>query len=84
MGKPKGKRAKLKAALSEPPRSSAKATVERLFRSSAIRNKLRRQAVFEQERAQRSREKRERREQRRREREELGDEVSVCRAVARR
>ncbi len=72
MGKLKSKG---KVGHSEPPRSSAKATVDRLFRSSSIRNKLRRQAVFQQEKAQKIREKRERRQQRKKEREELGDEV---------
>ena len=67
--------AKLRRA--EPSRSSAKATVQRLFRSSAIRNKLKRHEVFQREKTQRSKDKRERREQRKKEREMLGDEVSL-------
>ena len=61
----------------EGPRSSAKTTAERLFHSSLIRNKIRRQQAYQQERQQRNKEKRARREQRRREREQLGDKVNL-------
>lgn len=67
-----------RASASNPPRGSAKATVERLFRSSAAGNKIRRQALFQQERLQRNREKRSRREKREKEREKLGDKVDIC------
>ena len=74
MGKPKPK-GKATAAATEPPRSSARATVQRIFPSSRMRNKLRRQLAWEREKQQKMKEKRARREQRRKEREQLGDKV---------
>ena len=59
------------------PRSSAKATAQRIFVSSAVRNKLHRQSLYQRERQQRTKERRARREQRKKERERLGDEVQL-------
>lgn len=56
-------------------RSSAKATVQRLFTASSVRNKIRRQALFQQERLRQNKEKRAGRERRQKEREKLGDKV---------
>ncbi len=50
-------------------------TVEKLFRSAAVRNKVRRMALFQQERARKKKDKRARREKREKEREKLGDKV---------
>ena len=59
----------------ELPRSSAKATVERLFRSSAVRNKILRQNAYLRDKVERNKERRARREKRKKEREALGDKV---------
>ena len=57
------------------PRGSAKAVEMRLFPSSCVRNKVRRQTLYKAERLQRNKERRARRERRRKEREQLGDKV---------
>ena len=69
-------RERTRTAAPEGPRSSAKTTAQRLFHSSLIRNKIRRQLAYQQEKQERLKDKRARREQRQREREQLGDEVS--------
>jgi len=69
--------AKMSPEISSTPRSSAKATAQRIFVSSAVRNKLRRQSLYQRERQQRTRERKARREQRKREREQLGDKVQL-------
>ena len=61
--------------LSGLPRGSAKAIEMRLFPSSCVRNKVRRQTLYKAERLQRNKERRTRREKRRKEREQLGDKV---------
>ena len=57
------------------PRSSAKSIEKRLFPSSCVRNKLRRQSLYKAERSQRSKDRKQRRERRKKEREQLGDKV---------
>ena len=62
----------------EPIRlSSAKSTIERVFHPSTVKNKLRRQEIFQKLKHQKSKEKRETREKRKKEREELGDQVAT-------
>ena len=59
------------------PRSSAKAVERRLFPSSTVRNKVRRQTLYKAERLQRNKERRLRREKKKKEREQLGDKVML-------
>lgn len=56
-------------------RSSARSIEKRLFPSSAVRNKVRRQTLFKAEKIQRNKDRRLRREKRKKEREQLGDKV---------
>ncbi len=64
-----------KAKVKMPSKPVSSSTVEKLFRSSGVRNKVRRMALFQQERARRKKEKRTRREQREKDRKKLGDKV---------
>ena len=57
------------------PKTSAKLLEQRLYRTSAVKNKLLKQALYQKERYKKSKEKRERRKERRKERERLGDQV---------
>ena len=65
-----------------PPRSSVKAIEKKLFPSSAVRNKVRRQTLYKAERIQRNKERRQRREKRKKEREQLGEKVTVLSSTA--
>ena len=56
--------------------SSAKSTIERVFHPSTVKNKLRRQEIFQKLKNQKSKERRDAREKRKKAREELGDQVA--------